>query len=442
MVRKIRLIYDATILRELKAKTSNRTGVYSVGYHVLMELLKDERFEIVVYSAPDAYLSVKRALESNELSAYELHMIESVDRSKVIEKVFARYTTWWESLIELPRWKRRAYKGITLPIYLLESLLYKEKGGFTEGYDIFFTPTTTDIPEAVMKDSNIKKIVFLHDTMPIRFREYYPKGVERKYPIDRLIEQLRSPQSDIYGFANSEQTKRDFMEMLPPRMEQRICVTMLGCGERFQPVRSSELANKARLKYNIPQGRSYIFSLCTLEPRKNLIRAVSCFIEFIKKHDITDLYFVLGGAHWYSFIHRLEDAIDGFDEYKKYIIRAGYVDDEDLPVLYSDAMWFVYTSQYEGFGIPPLEAMSCGCPVITSNNSSLPEVVGDAGIMVDWDSDTQHVEAYERYYYDEKLREEMSKRGVERAKSFTWDKIGKGIADRLAELATQGEFIT
>ncbi|MFQ6726808.1 MAG: glycosyltransferase, partial [Alphaproteobacteria bacterium] len=78
--------------------------------------------------------------------------------------------------------------------------------------------------------------------------------------------------------------------------------------------------------------------------------------------------------------------------------------------------------QYEGFGMPPLEAMKCGCPVITSNNSSLPEVVGDAGIMIDWDSDEQHITAYEKYYFDKKYRDSMAKKGLERSKQFSWDK--------------------
>ena len=90
--------------------------------------------------------------------------------------------------------------------------------------------------------------------------------------------------------------------------------------------------------------------------------------------------------------------------------------------MYSGAEWFTYTSQYEGFGLPPLEAMSCGCPVITSNNSSLPEVVGDAGIMIDWDSDEQHIEAYEKYYFNRELRAEFAQKGLERAKQFSWEK--------------------
>ena len=93
-----------------------------------------------------------------------------------------------------------------------------------------------------------------------------------------------------------------------------------------------------------------------------------------------------------------------------------------MAALYSGAEWFVYTSQYEGFGLPPLEAMQCGTPVITSNNSSLPEVVGDAGIMVDYDSLEQHIKAYGDYYFNEDLRKQNAAKGIERAKQFSWEK--------------------
>ena len=113
-------------------------------------------------------------------------------------------------------------------------------------------------------------------------------------------------------------------------------------------------------------------------------------------------------------------------------MHVGYVDDEDLPIFYSFAQWFVFTSQYEGFGLPPLEAMQCGCPVITSNTSSLPEVVGDAGIMIDWDNDNQHVAAYEKYYFDEKLRMLNSKKGLQRAKLFSWNKTVDFMIGKMA----------
>lgn len=82
----------------------------------------------------------------------------------------------------------------------------------------------------------------------------------------------------------------------------------------------------------------------------------------------------------------------------------------------------MFTSQYEGFGLPPLEAMQCGCPVIASNNSSIPEVVGDAGLLIDWNSDEQHLAAFEKYYFDENLRDENRNKGLERAGMFSWEK--------------------
>jgi hypothetical protein len=139
---------------------------------------------------------------------------------------------------------------------------------------------------------------------------------------------------------------------------------------------------------------------------------------------------VLGGGAWDGFIEKFENEVPDFSKYKDKIIRAGYVDDEDMEVLYSNAEWFVYTSQYEGFGMPPLEAMACGTAVITSNNSSLPEVVGDAGIMIDWDSDEQHVAAYEKYYFDKKFRDEMAKKGLKRSKQFSWQKAADIIVEQ------------
>ena len=134
------------------------------------------------------------------------------------------------------------------------------------------------------------------------------------------------------------------------------------------------------------------------------------------------MVFVLGGSAWNGFIEKFEQEVPEYAKYKNKIIRAGYIDDEDLEILYSNAEWFVYTSQYEGFGMPPLEAMDCGCPVITSNNSSLPEVVGNAGIMIDWDSDEQHISAYEKYYFDAKYRQTMAQKGLKQATKFSWQK--------------------
>ena len=152
-------------------------------------------------------------------------------------------------------------------------------------------------------------------------------------------------------------------------------------------------------------------------------------LEQEKKNGVNDLILILGGGSLAGFVEKLGKKGVFFDS--DFTQHIGYVDDEDLPILYSNAEWFVYTSQYEGFGLPPLEAMQCGCPVITSNNSSLPEVVGDAGIMIDWNSDEQHIEAFEKYYFDEKMRKENGRKGLERAKIFSWKKTADTIVQSM-----------
>ena len=167
---------------------------------------------------------------------------------------------------------------------------------------------------------------------------------------------------------------------------------------------------------------SYIFSLCSIDPRKNLLFTIACFVKFIQKHKIQNLYFYLGGGHFETFIAQFEEKLADFPEYRDKIIRLGYVDDEDVNILYSNSLFFTYISQYEGFGMPPLEAMQAGTPVITSNNSSLPEVVGDAAIMVDYDSEEQCIKAFEDLYFNEGLRKEYIEKGLEQAKRFSWEK--------------------
>ena len=161
-------------------------------------------------------------------------------------------------------------------------------------------------------------------------------------------------------------------------------------------------------KYGIPADKSYVFVIGAQDPRKNAARIIRSFIAFKEKNKIDDLILVVSGCH--------ENKDDGT------VLYRSYIDGKDLPLLYSNAEWFVFTSQYEGFGLPPLEAMQCGCPVIASNNSSIPEVVGDAGLLIDWNSDEQHIDAFEKYYFDEKLRNENRNKGLNRAGLLSWEK--------------------
>lgn len=283
--------------------------------------------------------------------------------------------------------------------------------------DSFFSPVFA-IPDFIDKFQNVSQYTVLYDLIPLLFPEYFEQCSQ-----DWLYNVFDKFNNDKYYFLISQHSKEDFLKYFPDKLDKdKMKVISLSTNSCYKQNTNNKQLRYVKEKYNIPVDKKYLFSLCSLEPRKNLIRTIKTFVEFINKNNIDDLIYVLGGGAWEGFIDALEKEFPDYKKYEDKIIRTGYVDDEDLEILYSNAEWFIYTSEYEGFGMPPLEAMSCGCPVITSNNSSLPEVVGDCAITIDFDSDIQHVEAYEKYYYNEDLRRDMSQKGIDRAKLFSWEK--------------------
>ena len=403
------LIYDATLIANVRG--GKRTGTFFVADALLKEFLRRDDISLKIYCrsgdekqarinlAP--YLSKKNC----EIIFVKRHFFGVQFRLfvKAVLRVLPKFLT---TFLYSSAQKILALKQKAVVPNKKESLEKTENCVF---FSPFFAP-----PKEYL---HLAKFLVIYDAIPLIFDEY------RNNPGNYWFLELARKLDESYTcFAISSYTKSDFLKYLPHLKPENIIVTPLACDERFKPANADEIA-RARKKYNIPENKKYIFSLCTLEPRKNLIRAVKCFANFISKNNIDDLVFVLGGAHWDAFIEKLENEIGSLDEnIKSKILKIGYVDDSDQAALYSGALFFVYTSAYEGFGLPPLEAMSCGTPVITSNNSSLPEVVGQAAIMIDYDDDEAHIKAYESYYYNENLRQENSKKGLERAKLFSWEK--------------------
>ena len=410
----IKVLFDASIITGVR--NDIKSGIFFVARAMLLEFLKRDDINITIFSAEiDIKLAEKnleRYIGNSKLSIVHKYTPNTTNSIKRKLKEVARKAVFL------------APEPIALKLFSfarnLKSIMQKQREVKTENlplqkpkYDAFFSPIFLVNDEYL----NLTKFIVIYDAIPLIYDEY------KKNPANAWFLELARKLDESYTcFAISSYTKTDFLKYLPHLKPENIIVTPLACDERFKPANADEIA-RARKKYNIPENKKYIFSLCTLEPRKNLIRAVKCFANFISKNNIDDLVFVLGGAHWDAFIEKLENEIGSLDEnIKSKILKIGYVDDSDQAALYSGALFFVYTSQYEGFGLPPLEAMSCGTPVITSNNSSLPEVVGNAGIMIDYDDDEAHIKAYESYYYNENLRQENSKKGLERAKLFSWKK--------------------
>jgi len=419
--KKIKLVYDATIILNGIKNNSSRSGIFFTALNILKEIYKNDNIDLYLYCNIAKVNDLEQVLKNeigNKTFKFALPF-ESTIYSKLKKeksKLKKEGKKIQKSLLQLIVIPFSIINRLLQIIYLPLNVFYFKK------FDAFLSPVFK-IPKYIY----CKKYNILYDLIPLVLQKYHVDTFKKGNWLYDLCQTLNSKD---YYFAISDTTKNDFLKYYPKINPNNFKTTLLACDKKFKPI-NIDIVQKVKQKYNIPQDKKYVFSLCTLEPRKNLIRAVKTFIQFIQKNNIDNMYFVLGGGHWESFINKIEQEIENLGDYKDKIIKAGYVDDEDLPALYSGAEWFVYTSMYEGFGLPPLEAMSCGCPVITSNNTSLPEVVGDAGIMIDWDSDEQHIEAYEQYYFNNELREQNRQKGLDRAKLFSWEKCATEILNTI-----------
>jgi alpha-1,3-rhamnosyl/mannosyltransferase len=221
----------------------------------------------------------------------------------------------------------------------------------------------------------------------------------------------------------SEAIKQEMVKYLSLSPE-KITVTPLGVDNHFKPI-VSHLLNETLSRYGLKPG-SYVLYLGTLEPRKNITTLLRAYAALSSRLRERYPLVLAGGVGW---------LMEGLDvEIEKLGIRSttikiGYVPREDLPSLYSGAVVFVYPSLYEGFGLPPLEAMASGTPVITSNVSSLPEVVGDAGVQLHPGDVNRLSEEIESFLDDDQRRSFFRQKGLERAKQFTWEKCAAMTLD-------------
>jgi glycosyltransferase involved in cell wall biosynthesis len=229
--------------------------------------------------------------------------------------------------------------------------------------------------------------------------------------------------------ADSHATAHDLTELYGIAPE-KITVIHSGVSERFQvsDIRHQiEEAARIRAKYAIGDA-PFVLTVGTMQPRKNHLGLVRAFANL--QSPISNLV-ISGGKGWLydEVMHEVQRL--GLSERVKFI---GYADDDDLPALYRAASVFAFPSFYEGFGLPPLEAMACGVPVVTSNTSSLPEVVGDVGLTVNPHDLDALASALNTAMTDEAWRAQAIVRGIERAKTFTWQRAAEqllGVYERV-----------
>jgi glycosyltransferase involved in cell wall biosynthesis len=437
--KKINLLYDASLLTYLFEKGSmNRAGIFFSAYNILKELEKQRIYNITLLlcSRYEFLHKMKNDPYFSKFSYVKFYDKQNISNRIELIKSNKKNIKSTANIFKKTLYIMKIFKHSLYAFYYFFSNNIYSNNKVIKRTNVFFSPVDSIHPE-IIKHTHIRKYILLHDTMPLLFPEYYPTFFLTNDHITEYAH-IRSINKENYYFCNSECTKRDYLKYYSNQLdESKITVTYIASSQFFFPDydKNKLTAVFDKYKVNYRNNDKYIFSLCTLEPRKNLIFTVKCFIKFIKKHNIDNLYIYLGGTKWDKYINLLEEQINDMGKYCDKIIRLGYIDDEDVNILYSNSLFFTYISQYEGFGIPPLEAMQAGTPVITSNNSSLPEVVGDAAIMIDYNNEEQCIKAFEDLFFNEDLRKYYIKKGLERVKLFSWEKTVKKMSDVILRTA-------
>lgn len=254
-----------------------------------------------------------------------------------------------------------------------------------------------------------KTITVIYDLSYIHFKQFADKKnatlLSKRVPVaikksDKIITISESSKKEIVEYYRVEPER---IVIIPPAVDHDV----------FKPQEYKQIA-QIRNKYKI--NRSYILYTGTLEPRKNIIGILDAYARLPKSMHNKFQLVLAGGKGWLD--HEIQEKLEDYKDLE--VVLTGYVPDEDLPALYSGASVFVYPSFYEGFGMPPLEAMACGVPVITSNNSSLPEVVGTAGITIEAKDTSSLAKNIQRVITDKKLANKMKKDGLIQANKFSW----------------------
>ena len=402
------VLYDISILGRGFYDKGNRAGVFRVIENVARSLVEGGDCTLsfcATASVTDLIQSAKYRERTPGFSGVPLLASGGIAPRKVLDGL--------SSLYPLPE-ENRGEGGL----YSLARCVAKRMGllapglntRMLQGKDIFhstFFPLPPPSPGA-----SPRRFITVYDLIPIFHPEYFEGNtghilhqvVKSIGPEDFVLTISASTKNDLCSYAGVDPA--------------RVFVTPLAASDNFYQCDDPVKLSAVRRQYGLPDA-PYLLSLSTLEPRKNIVQTIRCFTRFVEESGDTELHLVLvGGKGWdYAGIF---DEIKARQAVRRRIIVTGYVADNDLAVVYSGALLFVYPSLYEGFGLPPLEAMQCGVPVITSNSSSLPEVVGDAGIMVNPRDADALCQAIALLVSDSSKREELSRRSLERAKAFSW----------------------
>ena len=261
----------------------------------------------------------------------------------------------------------------------------------------------------------VSAVFTCHDLIPLRYPQYFSAAQRLIYRLAHILA-LKAASMTI---AVSRATRADLMRCFRP-VPQRVVVIPEAADAHFAP-QLPERINALRIKYALPE--QYVLYFGSNKPHKNIVGLVKACKILNIKHQISNVKLVVAG-HWderYPEAMRIVEESDLRDQ----VVFLGPVDEADLPALYSGAVLFAFPTLCEGFGLPVLEAMACGTPVVCSSISSLPEVAGDAALLVNPLEIDELAQAIGQLWSDEELRKDMRARGLAQAARFSWEQTAR-----------------
>ena len=410
---KQKIIYDATLLVNAYETQVFRTGLFRVCDELLKQLIASGRYRIFLFDV----FGRERHLRQYVVSNYNSSVESAVDVLEQDSKAFR--TLAYPALRRADMWRKKENDKFIYKLLKSAAVRFSNcveqfsprcKPQDVADSSFSYVATYYPIPQWV-HNAGIHATLIVHDLIPIIHPEYFVSKANNSL----LQDICASISSADTAVCVSASTRNDLLNYRKDLVPEQIKYAHLAGADCFRPTALT-------ISSLIPH--QYILSACTLEPRKNMRGLVSAYKLLLQRHNGNFMPLVLTGAKGWK-TGQLQEDIETINAlYPGKIILTGYVSDEELAGLYSNTAVFVYPSLYEGFGLPPLEAMQCGAPVVVSNRSSLPEVVGDAGVLVDPTALEAIADAIEQVIADRERRSSLSK---ERALQFGWDKFAQVV---------------
>lgn len=419
-MRPLHILFDATLLSHGLYRSSARTGIFFAAWNLFEQFRMSGRYSLVLYCQSRYLAELKLFLADAGLGdlpvfspqdGWERFRTRAIDRKERARRAGRRIAfVWHRCVLQIAKLGCRLFPH------------HADVGEWREvlaGTDVYFSPVYK-IPDPVLSDERIRCGVMLYDVIAIRHPELKPERCRgRNWWLQELLDQI-DMHDRLMVFPISEETRREASALCPhhPRSAWRVAWLAADC-QRFAPCTDAARRRVVCARHGIADAPFFLV-VGTVEPRKNLLFAVRAFASFVAAHPDSAMLLVVAGGSWNRFARMWRRELASLGPIGNRIVQTGYVADEDLPVLYSSARAFVFPSLYEGFGLPLLEAMSCGCPVLASNASAMPEVVADAGVLFDPHDIRGCAAGMEQLAFDDEIRARCASRGLARAAQFSW----------------------